>query len=653
MKNFTQLHKFCPIIFTFISLNCYASNIGGVAGSITSTINAGSATSPQYAVVSAGISSDAVYTGQVSSVTTSTVSFETSSDTSEATISPFVSGVFNSSVKTPILTSSLSGAGVGSISITYAGSGFTTVPEIIIDYPTSGDDQATATVSITSGAISGVTITNAGSGYDAAPNISIVGGPHFIKLTESGDDDEGRYFLITDNNSTRLTLDTSTLLGGESLSDILQEDYSVEVYPAPTLASMFGAEVSAGTLSSGITAGNSNNSDYIYFWDSGSSSYPAYHFLNPGFGPFAAGWIAAGAFGLGSQNDKIIFPDEAFIIANRTSGNLELDFDGTVSSNDNKLYLPVSGDQVIMNNPYGADMLLGELIPSEYIGSGNNKFKTGSSQTDANSDKIYFLEGAEWKLFYHKTGVNDSITKAATATARAGTFSGTGIADADISLASGTVSVLQSCTASGGLSVDHNDSNHTRVTLSGTPPLVGFDITFSGIIGRKLNDNGDKELDFNGTEVSNGSGIKVISGLNGTYKVVSRTATTVVVRKRRDINFIASGPRSWTTGQGGTGYTSNAKAYFVGGGNTSMAVATATVSSGSVTGFNFSGTGDTRGAGYQYAPQVIISSGGWRKIDASNAIKDGEVLGASTGLIVLRNHPTGVLSYLKTKNPFK
>lgn len=653
MKNFTQLQIIYLFIITFFSIDCYASNVGGVAGSITSTINAGSASSPQYAVVSAGIASDAVYIGQVSSVTSSTINFETSSDTNEATINPFVSGVFNSSVKSPILTSSLSGAGVGSISITYAGVGFTTPPDIVIDYPTSGDDQATATVSIAGGAISGVTITNAGSGYDAAPNISIVGGPHFVKLTESGDDNEGRYFLITDNNSTRLTLDTSTLLSGESLSDILQEDFSVEVYPAPTLASMFGTEVSSGTLSSGLTAGNSNNSDYIYFWDSSSRSYPAYHFLDPGIGPFSSGWYGAGAFGLGSQNDKVIFPDEAFIIANRTSGNLELDFDGTVSSNNKKIYLPVSGDQVIMNNPYGADMLLGELIPSEYIGSGNNKFKTGSSQTDANSDKIYFLEGAEWKLFYHKTGVNDSISKTATATARAGTFSGSGIADADISLASGTVSVLQSCTASGGLSVDHNDSNHTLVTLSGTPPLVGFDITFRGIMGHKLNDNGDKELDINGTEVSNGTGIKVLSGLNGTYKVVARTASTVVVRKRRDINFIASGIRSWSTGQGGIGYTSNAKAYFVGGGNTTMAVATATVSSGSVTGFNFSGVGDTRGAGYQYAPQVIISSGGWRKIDASNAIKDGEILGASTGLIVLRNHPTGVLSYLKSKNPFK
>ena len=212
---------------------------------------------------------------------------------------------------------------------------------------------------------------------------------------------------------------------------------------------------------------------------------------------------------------------------------------------------------------------------------------------------------------------------------------------------------MQSCTSSGGLSVDHNDSNHTLVTLSGTAPQVGFDITFEGVFGKKLNDNGDKELDVNGTEVSNGSGIKIFSGLIGTYKIVARpSSSTVVVRKRRDVNFASTGPRTWTTGQGGTGYTGNAKAYFMGGGSTTMAVATATVSGGSVTGFSFTGTGNTRGAGYQYAPQVIISGCGWRKVGASSAIQDGEVLEATEGIVIIRKNTSGILTYFKPKNPF-
>jgi hypothetical protein len=83
-----------------------------------------------------------------------------------------------------------------------------------------------------------------------------------------------------------------------------------------------------------------------------------------------------------------------------------------------------------------------------------------------------------------------------------------------------------------------------------------------------------------------------------------------------------------------------------------MAVATATVSSGAVTGFVFTGSGNTRGAGYQYAPQVIISGGGWRKVTAGNQIRDGEMLEATEGIVIIRKNSNGILTYFKPKNPF-
>ena len=231
-----KAHLFKSIVtFSFLlpSMLCSAPNVAGISGSIQKTIvNTASnpAKAPVFTVVSAGVAGDAVFSGQLSSVTSTTINFESSSDTSETTVNPFISGVFNSSVKSPILTPSLSGAGVGSIAITYAGSGFSTAPEIIIEYPTTGDDQATATASINgSGEISGISITNAGSGYSSAPTATVVGGPHFVKLTELGDDDEGRVFLITDNNATRLTLDITRLANGETLQNVLQTEYP-EVY---------------------------------------------------------------------------------------------------------------------------------------------------------------------------------------------------------------------------------------------------------------------------------------------------------------------------------------------------------------------------------------------------------------------------------------
>ena len=647
------------LLFSSLSVNA-AKNVAGVSGAITKTIADANASVPKYAVVSAGVSADAVYSGQIASVTSNTISFESSSDSSEVTVNPFVSGVFNSSVRSPILTSALSGAGVGSIPITYAGTGFSTAPEIVIDYPTSGDDQATATATISSGAISGITITNAGSGYDAAPGVTVIGGPYLVKLTESGDDDEGRVFLITDNNATHLTLDTSKLASGESLSNVLQTDYSVEVVRAPTLGSVFGETASDLDLNPSSANGSTSGADFVYLYN--GFQYVPYAYMPSGSGR-DAGWYSSNYMRWGRRNHLVIYPDEGFIVAKRTPGTLTLDFDGGVSTSDQKMQLPVTSGAVVMNNPYGTDMLLGELIPSETFGTSSVEFRPGSSDTDVNADQLFFLDNAVWSQFYYKSGVNDGITKTATATAKAGTASSNGLADADVSLANGTISNLQSCTASGGLSVDHNDSNHTLVTLSGTAPQVGFDITFQGIFGNKLNDNGDKELDVNGTEVSNGSGIKIFSGLIGTHQIVARPSdSTIVVRKRRDVNFVSTGPRTWSTGQGGTGYNGTAKAYFMGGGNTTMAVADATVSGGSVTGFDFDGTGNTRGAGYQYAPQVIISGGGWRKVGASDAIQDGEILEATEGIVIMRNNPgpdgnlgtsdDGKLTYFKPKNPF-
>jgi len=558
-------------------------------------------------------------------------------------------------VKTPILTADRAGGtSVSSIAITYAGSGFTTAPEIIIDYPTTGDDQATATATINgSGEISSIGITYAGSGYSVDPTVIVVGGPHFAKLTESGDDNEGRVFLITDNNATRLTLDISKLANGESLPNILQADYSIEVVPAPTLASVFGRTASEMDLNGASSAWSTSGADYVYLF---SGRYVPYFFMPYHDSTWPAGWYSDTDYYAGLANDNVLYPDQGFIIAKRTSGTLVLDFEGSASGTDKKMQLPAFDGSFVMNNPYGTDMILGELIPSQVFGTSALEFKPGSSDTDTAADQLFFLDGSVWSQFYYKSGVNDGVTVSATATARAGTAGSQGLADVDVSLSSGNITNLQSCTASGGVSVDHNDSNHTLVTISGTAPLVGFDITFDGLFGFKLNGNGDKEVDVNGTDVSPGSGIKILSGLIGTHKIVARpSSSSVVVRKRRDINLTNSGTKTWKTGHGGAGYSGNAKAYFMGGGNTTMAVATATVSSGAVTGFVFTGTGNTRGAGYQYAPQVIISGGGWRKVGAenpNNAIMDGEILEATEGIVIIRKNPNGILTYFKPKNPF-
>ncbi len=675
----TALFYFSLIMFTSL-MTFAASNVAGISGNIQKDVtNSASdpAKAPVFTVVSAGITSDPVFTGQIVSTGSDTIEFEASSDESEVTVNPFTSGVFHENVKTPVLTASLSGSGVGAISVTYAGAGFSAAPEVVIEYPTSGDDQATATASINgSGEISSITVTYAGSGYSDAPSVSIVGGPHFVKLTESGDTNEGRVFRIKDNNATRLTLDTSRLESGESLSNVLQTDYSVEVLPASTLGSVFGYTSSDLDLSPSSSFGSGADADYVYLYI--MQNYYSFCFMPEGGGN-PAGWYSTNySTAWGILNDLILYPDEAFIVAKRTNGTLTIDFDGVASTSDQKMQLPAYNDAFVMNNPYGTDMILGELIPSKDFGTTSREFRPGSSDTDTNSDQLYFLDGAVWSQFYYRSGVNDGVTQTATATAKAGTAANNGLADGDVSLAGGNITNLESCNAVGA-SVDHNVSIYTKITLSGTSaPAQGFNITISGVFGRKLDDegNGDSEVDVNGTSVNEGSGIFINSGLNGTYEIIRRiSGTSIVVKKKRDINIRdtsdalytrggATGPK-WTTGHGGAGYNGNAKAYFLGGGNTTMAVATATVSSGAVTGFNFTGTGNTRGAGYTHAPQVIISGGGWRKVGAANpnnVIQDGQILEATEGLVIIRKNPgpdgnsgtsdDGKMTYIKPKNPF-
>ena len=134
---------------------------------------------------------------------TNTITFESSTDADGNVFNPFVKGVFKSTVKVPTLTAVRSGSSVNSITIDYGGAGFNDTCStgneqlIEIDYPEADDNQSTATATVSGGKITGITMTNKGSGYSATPNVTVVGGPHFVRLTEKGSPDVGRYFLIT------------------------------------------------------------------------------------------------------------------------------------------------------------------------------------------------------------------------------------------------------------------------------------------------------------------------------------------------------------------------------------------------------------------------------------------------------------------------
>ncbi len=66
--------------------------------------------------------------------------------------------------------------GVGSITVTNGGAGYTTAPTVAISAPSTGFTTATATATILGGVVTAINVTNQGSGYLNVPSVTLTGG---------------------------------------------------------------------------------------------------------------------------------------------------------------------------------------------------------------------------------------------------------------------------------------------------------------------------------------------------------------------------------------------------------------------------------------------------------------------------------------------
>ena len=108
--------------------------------------------------------------------------------------------------------------------------------------------------------------------------------------------------------------------------------------------------------------------------------------------------------GFKPDNNLVLFPDEAFLVAKRTSGAATITTEGVVETANTNLCLPATGNFSILNNPYSTDMKLCELIPSTAIGTGTGQFRPGA--TDADGDAaITFLVVVSGNGFGIKLGL--------------------------------------------------------------------------------------------------------------------------------------------------------------------------------------------------------------------------------------------------------
>ena len=669
MKNLKFVFLFSYLLFHSL----WASNhSAGYGGSTQVTIPEGNTTAPTYRVLSTGLSGDIAYSGVVQSSdnTTKSISFSIDENASESVVYPFAAdGVFDPNFLLPkIGTPVISSNSVASVPApTYFGAfssnngydpGFDGgAPDLVVDAPIGNGETASVSAVVNSaGKITSITVNSGGSGYDSSnpPKVSIVGGPHLVKISDVSSPNYGRVFLITDNNRSRLNLDDARLETGETIESVFTAGITVEVVRAPTLGTIFG--IDTADLPTNWTWGfdefsTSTATDWIYL--STGSGYERYNFFHVPVhesNGIARGWRSVTDPQLKPDNNLVLYPDEAFLVAKRTSGSVTMTSEGLIETSNANLCLPPTGQFSILNNPYGTEMKLCELIPSTAIGTGTGQFRPGA--TDADGDTITFLDGSQWKRFWYKTGENSAVTSMHVIGTRrprnsSGVFEATLDAD-DLFIGSGNVTGLESCDAAGGTSgITGNESNYTKVSINGgISDLEGFSVTISDVNGYLLYDGGTSEANAStGAEISSGNGSLVLSKINGTHEIVASGSGWVVLNLQRDVNFLSSeGTRTWAIGSIGSGYTQTAKFYCIGG--TTGVSAEGTISSNGLT-----RTVSANGSSYTGKPQVIVSGGGWRYTD--DAVRDHESLSASSGLILEREASGGIEAFIESINPFE
>lgn len=687
-----------PLIFFTFFLSSGLLDATGLVGTSSFQVTGGNSTNPTYYIASAPISEDSVFTGTVSSTDDSNayLLFDTETNASGAVFYPFFgNSVFLPGMQIPEINATISGGQVTSVTRKYYNETFnsnkdkfTDPPEIVL-YDADSNATAEITAQIDTGlnqgqiaAFTNAQIISPGTGYENAPKVKVIAGPHFVKISDNNNPYNGRVFLIKDNNKTRLNIDLSRKANSESsatVSTFFPVGTRIEIIPAATLGSLFGNLLHE--LPTNWSFGLPNSADWVYIWDVLYGGYRPYFFLgttHESYG-YGQGWYSKDSTSAGILNNTVIYPDEAFIIAKKTPGDVTFEFEGQIETTDKKLLLPESGNQILAKNPYGADLMITELIPTSAItpSDGNASLFRAMNTSNDVGDILTILDGNQWKQYYYDESYgNTAVSKPHVIGVRRpldasdNNLSGTYPMDANDFLIdegnSNTISNIQSCDINGN--TDQNDTSYSKVFLNdaSTNFMKGFTITFEGIQGYLLADDGLNEVnattnvqvtsvsDFSQLSGLSARGSIVDSNLNGSFEIIksgSTGGTHVIVEKQRDVNFKSNeGTPKWNIGSLGVDYntTNPAVFYCIGGNNgTTDSNASGTISStGSI-------TVTTGGSGYQYnSPQIIVSGGGWRLQGGGNAQKDNVILRASTGVLLQRNSLSGNKAYIESSNPF-
>jgi uncharacterized protein (TIGR02597 family) len=210
----------------------------------------------------------------------------------------------------------------GAISANAQSATVATVPEGMITYSLASGSTSYLSLPLTNnvtyaGSVTAVTANSISVGDTPAPfttSLATAAAPYFVKFLSGNE--IGRVVLITANTASSLTLDTTD--HGIGLPVVLtttgfnvQVGDTFEIFPADTLASVFGAGTTASplVLTGGASAGASDT--IAFFTVSGARTMTYY------FNTSAAYWEQYGS--TANANNTIIYPYSAFTVTCRTS----------------------------------------------------------------------------------------------------------------------------------------------------------------------------------------------------------------------------------------------------------------------------------------------------------------------------------------------
>jgi len=599
---------------------------------------------PSFQIAGIALTKEPAYVGSVTSISGNTLTFTAQEDLEGNTPDPFITGVFASGTVRATAVVAVDDGPITAINIDSGGSGFTVAPTVTIDDPDTGNDAAEGIAQLSGDAVGSITFAGtAGDNYSSAnpPNVTVDSGKHFIRLTSGTN--EGRSFLIASNTGTTVTVDATSLADGESDADaVFDAGDAVEIVRATTLGDAFGVSSAEVGLDGSYSA---YRSDWVYLWDLEYGRYLSY-FFNDGTGSKPEGWYYTGDFfATQPDNDVVIAPDEAFIIARRNANAPTLTFEGQLLLSDTQLKLPEADKRFLMTNPFAGGILLTELLPTDSVGASTSKFYPANNDEDG--DLVYVLSNNSWSKFYHKT-TNVLVTEVATCTAVR--LNGTGgVASAYLAYPP-----MAECTISSTTNPAPGDANMTITTASSHSLQTGDIVTITGVKGYKTNDDNTMYVTADGNETATqGEALEIETSANGVWEVVSATSTTFVIPKSGNAEYKSGG--SWNTGSGGAGYSGDATVYFIGSNNGTVAYnakGTGTVVGGKVTAI----TSISAGGGYGTTdrPQALFSSGSWRESTDPNADAGNSMIPGGAGILISRHAANnGVETYLKAYNPAK